>query len=477
MGVLLQNRFKVNLLGGTYHFRMHADYGTGSFIGVDGAEHTTGDIWGHVLMNALQLTPGNHEFEALGFDACCDGHAELEVHLPCDTSVDPWRIVVAGENDCMRCTPSDPANPIDTATCSSNTASAGCCGAAGEGGASADDGCSQDASQCVSGDAYMGCFLDDTDRDIDQEQYTIDPDRATLELCSQYCYSRGFLYYAMQYARECWCDNNYGALGRAPEGSNPSLSTTPDQDSVAQADGGAGCDMHCAGNEDQWCGGSWRNSVYMARGHGPTLTDGLVAKYTFDDTESPARDDSGNGHDGTPTGAFFFVPGGGYQRSTGSGYLGQAAAFGRQIGGRIVGGSIIVNSFQNYNWGHMFSVSAWFSRGCLTQECAASCVTPEDCQAVCDNNYSGIVSNGYYTQGSFEIRMGREDDCTALGGGIITAAHAEPWDHSGISASLGAWHHTGKQSKTKASERRDATRRDTLRDLDRLHLSFVYLAG
>ena len=98
---------------------MHADYGTGSFIGVDGAEQTTGDIWGHVLMNAMQLTPGNHEFEALGFDACCDGHAELEVHLPCDTSVDPWRIVIAGEQDCMRCDV-----PVDGTTCSANTASA-----------------------------------------------------------------------------------------------------------------------------------------------------------------------------------------------------------------------------------------------------------------------------------------------------------------------------------------------------------------
>ena len=62
---------------------MHADYGTGSFIGVDGAEQTTGDIWGHVLMNAMALTPGNHEFEALGFDACCDGHAHhLRPRLP-----------------------------------------------------------------------------------------------------------------------------------------------------------------------------------------------------------------------------------------------------------------------------------------------------------------------------------------------------------------------------------------------------------
>ena len=28
---------------GTFTFRMHADYGLGSFIGVDGAEHTPGN--------------------------------------------------------------------------------------------------------------------------------------------------------------------------------------------------------------------------------------------------------------------------------------------------------------------------------------------------------------------------------------------------------------------------------------------------
>ena len=44
---------------------MHADYGQGSFIGVDGAEHTTGDVWGHVLINGVALTPGEHEFESL----------------------------------------------------------------------------------------------------------------------------------------------------------------------------------------------------------------------------------------------------------------------------------------------------------------------------------------------------------------------------------------------------------------------------
>jgi hypothetical protein len=33
--------FRVNMPG-SYQFRLHADYGRGSFIGVDGAEHTPG---------------------------------------------------------------------------------------------------------------------------------------------------------------------------------------------------------------------------------------------------------------------------------------------------------------------------------------------------------------------------------------------------------------------------------------------------
>ena len=80
--------------GGTYTFRMHADYGLGSFIGVDGAEHTPGNTWGHVQTDPVFLTAGDHEFESLGFEDCCDGHAELEVHLPCDRLTDPWRCLL-----------------------------------------------------------------------------------------------------------------------------------------------------------------------------------------------------------------------------------------------------------------------------------------------------------------------------------------------------------------------------------------------
>ena len=37
--------------------------------------------------------------------------------------------------------------------------------------------------------------------------------------------------------------------------------------------------------------------------------------------------------------------------------------------------------------------------------------------------------------------MGREGGGTMLGGGIITAGHAEAWDHVSLTAGFDAWHH------------------------------------
>ena len=83
IGFHIRIPFLVNLQG-DYTFRAHADYGSGSFMGVDGADYTPGDLWGHVNVDATSLAVGDHEFDVLGFEPCCDGHAELEVHLPCD---------------------------------------------------------------------------------------------------------------------------------------------------------------------------------------------------------------------------------------------------------------------------------------------------------------------------------------------------------------------------------------------------------
>ena len=87
----------------TIHFRYHGDFGLGSFIGVDGAEHTPGNLWGHVQVSDVSVSLGDHEFEALGFENCCDGHSELEIHLPCDAVDDEWRVVTSGGSICMSC--------------------------------------------------------------------------------------------------------------------------------------------------------------------------------------------------------------------------------------------------------------------------------------------------------------------------------------------------------------------------------------
>jgi hypothetical protein len=85
IGFHIRIPFKVNVPG-TYSFRMHADYGRGGYMGVDGATYTGGNVYSHVETGALSLSAGEHEFEALGFESCCDGFANVEVHLPCDAT-------------------------------------------------------------------------------------------------------------------------------------------------------------------------------------------------------------------------------------------------------------------------------------------------------------------------------------------------------------------------------------------------------
>jgi hypothetical protein len=67
---------------------MHADYAAGSFMGVDG-DMKSFSTWGYVQTGVVMLAAGDHEFEAVGFQDCCDSHSELEVHLPCDQTTDP----------------------------------------------------------------------------------------------------------------------------------------------------------------------------------------------------------------------------------------------------------------------------------------------------------------------------------------------------------------------------------------------------
>jgi len=130
IGFHIRLPFLVNQAG-EYTFRMHADYGLGSFIGVDGAEHTPGNVWGHLQLAPATLSVGDHEFESLGFEDCCDGHAELELHLPCDQVADVWRLVVSGPSDCLLCGQAGATVTAAPTYCSAQTDSAGFCGQAG----------------------------------------------------------------------------------------------------------------------------------------------------------------------------------------------------------------------------------------------------------------------------------------------------------------------------------------------------------
>jgi hypothetical protein len=132
----------------------------------------------------------------------------------------------------------------------------------------------------------------------------------------------------------------------------------------------------------------------------------LLAYYSFDSFDG--KDSSGNHRDGTAVGKVTY--------ST-HGVSGSCAQFDGKS-------KIEISAFRNWAWGDKFAVSVWFMRDPSAR-----------------GNYMGIVNNGYYKHGSFEIRMGREMGGTMLGGGVITQGHDEAWDVSGIGAKVNVWHH------------------------------------
>jgi len=56
VGFHIRIPFRVNMPG-TYTFRQHADYGTGAFVGVDGAT-VQAATWGHLNLDPQSLAAG-----------------------------------------------------------------------------------------------------------------------------------------------------------------------------------------------------------------------------------------------------------------------------------------------------------------------------------------------------------------------------------------------------------------------------------
>jgi hypothetical protein len=86
----------------------------------------------------------------------------------------------------------------------------------------------------------VGCFNDHTMFD-DFNGPSYRGDNVTNENCRQFCFQREFVYSATQNGNECRCDNDFGSFGAARESE---------------------CNVPCAGNSEEFCGGLNRNSVY-----------------------------------------------------------------------------------------------------------------------------------------------------------------------------------------------------------------------
>jgi len=87
------------------------------------------------------------------------------------------------------------------------------------------------------GTKYLGCFKDDRwNRDL--AAYTEDHPGMTAQACVDSCRKKGFKFAATQYGKHCFCGDSYGKFGPATN-----------------------CDMKCAGNPAEICGGSAANCV------------------------------------------------------------------------------------------------------------------------------------------------------------------------------------------------------------------------
>uniref|UniRef100_A0A1I8J5B6 Protein kinase domain-containing protein n=1 Tax=Macrostomum lignano TaxID=282301 RepID=A0A1I8J5B6_9PLAT len=103
---------------------------------------------------------------------------------------------------------------------------------------------------------YLGCYVDkEARRDINglRNLISIGSFRVTScncvsngremspEFCAAICALNGFVYFGLQYSKECFCGNSYGSYGKANE---------------------SDCSLKCSGNSNKICGGYYRNSVF-----------------------------------------------------------------------------------------------------------------------------------------------------------------------------------------------------------------------
>lgn len=86
----------------------------------------------------------------------------------------------------------------------------------------------------------QGCWTDNVaSRTLSDK--SVPGNTMTVEQCATIC--EGYTYFGVEYSRECYCGNTIKA--------GAALATS-------------GCDMTCAGNATEYCGGKARMSMYKA---------------------------------------------------------------------------------------------------------------------------------------------------------------------------------------------------------------------
>jgi choice-of-anchor C domain-containing protein len=97
---------------------------------------------------------------------------------------------------------------------------------------------------------FIGCYKDQGDpfgtNGRDLNGFMFKSDKMTPKKCIDLCSQKGFKYAGVQYSSYCFCGNSYGKYGVANN-----------------------CNMKCSGDQNQICGGTWANSVYLATNINP----------------------------------------------------------------------------------------------------------------------------------------------------------------------------------------------------------------
>ncbi len=91
----------------------------------------------------------------------------------------------------------------------------------------------------------IGCYADKADRDV--RVHLEDSPMMTPARCFDLARRRGFQYFGVQYAEQCFGGNSYGRHAKTQDGRT------------------ASCEMPCLGDKSVKCGGGWSNTVFSVK--------------------------------------------------------------------------------------------------------------------------------------------------------------------------------------------------------------------